>query len=122
MANAIELGELITLLKHRPHDDQVVFDFGGFIPRDAASYRGYYEQLAIGYDENWEQPMTVADLLVLLRGTIGATFSGYKGGDYVMSASTPVWASKWGQCSRTAIVGLADCTWQTVLATAFVDS
>jgi hypothetical protein len=122
MARAIELGELITLLKHRPQDDQVRFDFGGFIPRYVASYRGFYEQLAIGYDEDWQKPVTVAELLIQLRGAVGATFTGYKGGEYTMDASTPVWAANHGYSNQTAIVGLADCSWQTVLATAFVDS
>lgn len=60
------------------------------------SYRGYYEDLAIE---------AVAPNLGLTRGgdiaddlenAIGATFHGYKGGDFIMSYDTTLWVAPYG--------------------------
>lgn len=118
---AIRLGWLIRLLEAEPKENSVVFDFGGFIPRKIDSYRGFYEQLAISYDDDWQTEMKVADILGVLRGVVGKTLTGYKGGDYLMGEDTPVWAAKWGECNSTAITGLADCNWQTVIETRWED-
>lgn len=118
---AISLGRLIRLLECEPPDNTVRFDFGGFIPRKVNSYRGYYDHLAIGYDEDYSNQPVVRDLLAELRSAIGKTFQGYKGGDYRMDERTPVWVGNYGHCSNTAIVGIADCNWTTVFQTAWED-
>lgn len=113
------IGNLIALLKARNPDQDVVFDFGGFIPRDVDSYRGYYDQLALGYDDDYTKETTVSALIARLEAAIGKTFHGYKGGDYRMDEDTKLWVANYGECHSTAILGLADCDWHTVIATGF---
>jgi hypothetical protein len=67
-----------------------------------SSYRGYYEQLAIEFDA---LPQTVSQLVLRLRGQVGETVTGYKGGKYRISNDTPVWAAGWGECGEM-IVGV----------------
>lgn len=115
------LGRLIRLLEGERPDNTVRFDFGGFIPRRLGSWRGVYAELALGYDNDWQKPVTVAELLAELRSAIGKTFTGYKGGEFKMDKGTKVWADNYGEYNQRAIVGLADCDYRTVLATAFDD-
>ena len=56
------------------------------------SYRGYYDELAIEPGGT----ATVADAVAMLEESIGATFEGYKGGDYTMYGHTPVWSAPYG--------------------------
>jgi hypothetical protein len=52
------------------------------------SYRGYYAELALEEDDG---PTRAGDLLEMLHGANGSTYTGGKGGDFVMDRSTPVW-------------------------------
>lgn len=121
MSEQLTLGELIDLLSRRSpafEDNKpqtVRFDFGDFVPSKLLSYRGYYEQLALGFREY--DDVTVAELLLELQGAVGKTFEGYKGGRYRMGRGTAVWASNWGQATSCAIIGIADCSYMTVLRT-----
>ena len=118
---AIRLGELIRRLEGEPQDNSVRFDFGGFIPRRIDSYRGFYDQLAISYDDDWRNKMKVSEFILVLREVVGKTLEGYKGGGYKMDERTPVWAANYGECNSTAVVGLAPCNWGTVLETRWED-
>lgn len=117
----ITLGELIDALSTRPRDHQVRFDFGSFVPRGVDSYRGYYSDLAIGYDDDWRKPQSLGALLDDLRASVGKVFTGYKGGEYTMTRSTVVWAANYGQSNQTATVGVTGNDYQTVLVTKWVD-
>jgi len=59
----------------------------------ARSYRGYYSDLAIEPGET-----RVGDLLDVLKDSLGKTFTGYKGGDFVMKKNTPLWVANSGVC------------------------
>lgn len=59
------------------------------------SYRGYYEQLAFEPEAN----TTVGAMLTAAKGALGATYEGYKGGEYLMTASTTCWVSNEGDNS-----------------------
>lgn len=92
----LTLGELILKLeavedKHKP----VIFDGGKYHPSCVNSWRGAYEELAIEYEE-LSRPWSTKHLLILLRNAIGSTFYGYKGGEYVMGKTTPVWVANYG--------------------------
>lgn len=56
------------------------------------SYRGYYEELAVEPTES----CTVADLLQEMRGALGTTYQGWKGGDFTMDESTTVYVAHEG--------------------------
>lgn len=98
------LGELIIKLEGvEDKDKPVIFD-KQYFPTDIASWRGSYDELAFEYKEinndplaTAEQPRTVETWLKKLKGTIGATFHGYKGGEFLMGKTTPVWVANYGE-------------------------
>lgn len=81
------LGELITELESMDPDLICDDGFG-----DAHSYRGVYRELAF----EPQIGVTVAEMLETARGALGATFQGYKGGDYTMGAHTLVHLAGYG--------------------------
>lgn len=68
-----------------------------------SSYRGYYSDLAFCPAV---QPTTIGAVLTDLRAALGQTFEGYKGGDFLMDADTPLWISAYGSASGLAVTGL----------------
>lgn len=118
----LTLGELIDKLEAAPKESQIQFDFCHCVTCGVDSYRGFYEQLAIGWapqgSGRWPN---VADFLPSLRDAVGKTFTGYKGGEYRMDRGTPVWVSNYGETSSTAVVGVIPGEYQTLLLTAYVD-
>jgi len=93
------LGEVILLLGTQPKGNIVKLDFVAQNPSNLDSYRGYYEDLAIGYDAEVE-PMRVNQLLKMFKEAEGKTYIGYKGGDYTMHRKTLVWVAPYGSCGR----------------------
>lgn len=82
------LKELITMLEAA--DPSHVAPVGFHNPH---SYRGYYEDLAFSPLEN----VPVSSMLACARGALGATYQGYKGGDYTMGDHTEVWLAEYGR-------------------------
>lgn len=138
----ITLGELIRLMEAIPptyesggqtHDKHVWFDFANTYPSTVQSWRGSYRELAITFDydgqltspyradHSWSNSMTVERFLTMLREAVGATFQGYKGGDYTMSERTPVWVANWGDSGNTGVVGVRDLGWSVVIDTAWCE-
>jgi hypothetical protein len=60
----------------------------------------------------------VEGLLEELKLTDGMTFEGYKGGSYTMHRGTPLWVANYGLTGGTMVVGLRECDYMTVIATA----
>ncbi|MGD9697529.1 hypothetical protein [Acinetobacter sp.] len=60
---------------------------------DLGSYRGYYMDLAF---EPSNETETASALLERCKDAIGQVFKGYKGGDFVMGAMTPLWIANYG--------------------------
>jgi len=83
------LGDLIAKLETLPADTQVAN------LRDPDSYRGYYSDL---YFECAEGTRPASELLAECKGAMGKVFTGYKGGDYMMGAVTPLWIATYGSC------------------------
>lgn len=94
------LGQLIKELELHPPDATVTFDEGEN-PGSFGSYRGYYDQLALSEET---EAKTVGGLLTLARAADGAVFHGYKGGEYQMSLTTPVWIDNPGDYSSRALI------------------
>lgn len=82
------LGELIEHLEREDPDRVVPLGF-----THAHSYRGYYGDLAFEPCEH----TTVGAMLAEVRGALGQTFTGYKGGEYTMGEYTDVWLAEWGR-------------------------
>jgi hypothetical protein len=99
----MRLGDIIDTLERMPPTAPVKFQ-GGSNPSAFISWRGRYEELSLapgGADE-----MTAAELLAKAHAADGAEFRGYKGGDFTMSRSTPVWADDYGDCNYNAITDM----------------
>jgi len=81
------LQELIEELSRYDPQQRVPLGF-----REPHSYRGYYDELAF-------EPVpdtTVGAMLAAAKEALGATYTGYKGGDYTMNAYTQVWLARYG--------------------------
>jgi hypothetical protein len=87
----MHLKQLIeTLEKHDPAK-RVPLGFGR-----PHSYRGYYSDLAFEPVEN----TTVGGMLTAARSAMGATYTGYKGGEYQMDEWTTCWLANYGDCGE----------------------
>lgn len=100
----LTLGEFIAALEKASPEAEVLHDFCSQRPGSFGSYRGYYEQLALAFSEN-SGLVKAKDLLESARACIGRHFTGWKGGDYVMDADTPLWVANAGH-TGWAIVGV----------------
>lgn len=101
-ATQMTLGELIVRLQSMDGSTRI---FG--VGAGLASYRGYYSDLAFPpAPEN--ESVTAAELLGACQDAVGQVFEGYKGGEYVMTKTTPLFISHWGTCSGTKIMALND--------------
>jgi len=131
----LTLGELIEKIKAcgLTHGDEqepklVYYDFGTAIPTDLDSWRGSYDELALGYrltgydvnssNGDHHKECKAEDLLKNLESAIGKTFTGWKGGEFIMNENTPVWVDNPGNTSDTAIVNVFDDGWRIILITA----
>jgi hypothetical protein len=116
----IRLGQFIDNLEAFDGDLHIEYD-DGVTPGDFGSWRGRYEELTL-YPSEASVPRTVADVLRDANEADGKTFPGYKGGDFGMNLSTPVWADAWGQCPGRAIKGfLVERPGVLVIATSMED-
>ncbi|MFD9004430.1 hypothetical protein ACFV0T_26315 [Streptomyces sp. NPDC059582] len=88
------LGELIAALETA--NPQQIVKHGFHNPH---SYRGDYYDLAFEPTTN----ITVADMLEAARSAVGATYQGWKGGDFNMTAGDWCWLSEQGSASGETI-------------------
>lgn len=103
------LRDLVSALRMYPEDLPVRYEHGG-IPIAFDSWRGRYDELTLTFEnpgEN-EPTTTVRDLLHLAeQAATGQVFTGYKGGEYQMTWSTPVWADAYGTAHYDIPVALS---------------
>lgn len=109
------VGEAIAILENSEleytnHEDKVSdkhvrFDFGYMRPEGLSSWRGIYAELAIGYSEESVE-VTAKEFLEELKESVGKSYTGYKGGDFVMGKATPLHVDNYGHCTDTALVAI----------------
>jgi hypothetical protein len=112
------LGQLIDALEAvEDKTNAVRFDFCNMVPTTLDSYRGYYEDLALGWEPQHGYPEpTVPMLLEVLKDQIGTTVHGWKGGDYIVSRDQILFVANPGETGSTVIVGV-DNGYFTVIRT-----
>ena len=93
----LTLGELIDALEIMPDDTEIA----GLGVLD--SYRGYYCDLAFQPPTEKETAQTA---LENCEDAMGKVFTGYKGGDYMMGATTPLWVAHYG-CTGQKIMAIS---------------
>ncbi len=120
--NQLTIGQLIDLLEKRPPKQVVLFDFGdATCPTSVSSYRGYYEDLALGHrDDIGAHDKTVEELVAQLDTTAQMEHHGYKGGTYQASRDSNLWVANWGESTERFVTGVADGDGVTVLVTAVI--
>ena len=100
----MNLGQFVQELRKYPLSALVTIEPFELYPTTFDSYRGYYNELALGYSiEEPEKLMTVEDLIHEAINCIGKEFTGYKGGQFVMDTNTPLWISNYGKCSGAKV-------------------
>ena len=128
----LSLGEIISkieecgLLSSNGDDKLIYFDFGSAVPTTLDSWRGSYDELAlgyrlVGYDNNTNENETpkAKDILKELKNAIDKQYTGWKGGNYIMSERTPVWVDNDGNANNTAIVDILDEGWRIIILTCY---
>lgn len=86
------LGELIKLLEENP-DAEIPYG----CPH---SYRGYYSDLAL----ERQNPQFARELLAELKEKVlDKELTGYKGGEFLMSADVPLWVATYGSCGKAVV-------------------
>lgn len=123
----LTLGELILMLEAVGNKGlPVVFDEPKYHPTRIDSWRGAYDELALNYTAKGET-LTVWDVIALLKRAIGTTFQGYKGGDYTMGKTTPVWVGNYGEGEgfreggNTAVVSIREEATAVLIETAVLE-
>lgn len=101
-SNQLSLGGLIFSFKEYPQDYNVV-TLEGKTLGETISYRGYYNEIAIEPIEADVLHRSVFEVLKTLQESVGKTFEGYKGGEYTMDESTPIWVASYG-CSGKEVI------------------
>lgn len=86
------LGQLITRLENMPADATTTLC-------NLHSYRGYYSDLALEEGPKRE----ISTLLAECRAAMGQVFEGYKGGDFMMGALTPMWVASYGSTGEKLV-------------------
>lgn len=98
--NQITLGEFLKQLQSYPKDKPVAY-CEHIYPRDFYSYRGFYEDISIGFSGYL---ITVGELITSIEGDVlGESFHGYKGGNYEASKETALWAAEYGELGATVV-------------------
>jgi hypothetical protein len=124
------LGELILVVELVVKDmnKPIVFDFDqNMKPYGVSCWRGSYTELAVNYDPKGVK--NVKEFLKILKDAIGKEFQGYKGGDFMMGKTTPVWvATDYGDISiadykgnkehlTVGVIGISDTESKVIINT-----
>ena len=127
------LGELILKLEAVKNKELPLFiDIEEKRPMGIDSWRGSYCELAIQterfgsyqtdevekefddgdifykHKEVGKENPTVAEWIEVLKEVIGKAFTGYKGGNFLMSRNTPVWLSEYGMGSTVYFIDVKE--------------
>ena len=131
----LTLGQIIDKLEkcgltHGDDDEpkQVDYDFASAVPTTLDSWRGAYEELALGFklsgydndDEHFAET-TAETLLSELKNAVGKQYEGWKGGIFTMTRETPVWVTNAGNSGNTGIIDVVDDGWRIILMTAYCE-
>lgn len=100
----VTLGEMIEFLKSA--DPELLLPHLG----NPHSYRGYYSDLAF---EPSDGVRKASDILLDCEASLGKTFTGWKGGDFLMNENTPLWIAVEGCCGQKIVEINPDGTFAT---------
>lgn len=123
-SDQLTLGELILklepIVKNQKDGEEatVRYDFEYLFPTSIDSWRGSYDELALNFEMQGEE-MKVSEFLEMLKDCIGKTFTGYKGGDFMMHKGTPIWVANYSHSGNTAVIDVVDNGYVVLLITGY---
>lgn len=120
-SDQLTIGEIISKVKaisDKEGELHVQYDFADLYPTDIDSWRGSYDELALNHSSGGDK-LTGSEFVRMLGLCIGKTFTGYKGGEYVMSEDTPVWVANYGDVGSTAVVDVVETHYSILLITGY---
>ena len=116
----LTLGELISILEKCKNESMVFFDFCETVPTDFHSYRGFYEDLQIGFIDYAKVSIPkVESFRELCQRQVNSIHTGWKGGEYRMTEETPLWVGHSGDATHTFINAVMYDEYKTILRTGF---
>jgi hypothetical protein len=112
----MKIGEIKQRLAGVDKDCPVYFDFARCVPTTVGSWRGSYDEPAIGWSMDIDRECTVETFMAELAfATSGKKFSGYKGGEYAYTDDDVLHVDNHGRCTNTEIVGIDVLVWDVVI-------
>ena len=92
----MNLEDLILWLEKQNPAKVVLYGFG-----KPNSFRAYYHDVAFEPVEN----TTFGEMLTHAKSALGVTFTGYKGGEYLMADYSDCWISEYGTSHNADKIG-----------------
>ena len=103
-AGNLTIGTMLDKLNQYDNNDKIKFLNGEFFNGNFGSYRGYYEDLCIGYDDKDQGFNTVKDLKdTLTKALDKGVMYGYKGGEFSINEDTLVWLADYSDLGDMVI-------------------
>lgn len=121
----MNIGELINELEQQDQNARVIFDFGGMFPTTIDSWRGVYAEAALGFDGGDygdRGEVTAKSLINELKKSIGQSFTGWKGGDYIFDELTLIHIDNPGCWTETEITKVTGDKYKVIIHTEHNDS
>ena len=95
----VTLFQMIETLESVDKSLPVIVDVGGYIGSED-SYRGYYSDLSFRPSSEISY---CDDVLSRCKKALDSEYEGYKGGDFLMDKSIPLWIAEYGSIGRAII-------------------
>jgi len=96
--------QVLDILKQAPSDAHVYYSYFRCVPTYVASWRGSYDEAALGWAPvEFKNQITAKELIKQLEDSFGRPYSGWKGGDYCYYDDTPLHIDNQGECTNTEI-------------------
>lgn len=122
----MKIGAVIEKLEKCKPDARVFYNFGYICPTCIDSWRGSYDEPALGYRVAYQSPLkndegeppTVKELLAELKGAIepGNFFCGWKGDDsYSFNADSELHIDNGGESTGTELIDVINRGYKAVL-------
>lgn len=105
----MNIKEIRKALKNVDPSCGIYFDFCRCIPTKANSWRGSYDEPAIGWSENFGEESTVGKFLEQLDElTSGKIYYGWKGGEFTYNEHHTLHIDNAGQSTETEISAITE--------------
>lgn len=105
-AGNLTIGQMLNKLNAFDDDVRFTFTNGKYFDGTYDSYRGYYEDLYIGYSDDDKGFNYVGKLKQVLNKALDdGEMYGYKGGEYSINNDTLVWLAQYG-CTGEMVVDI----------------